>query len=210
LDARLNQGGVLVMDSGRTSAAYSGHVSLFAVWEGRYALRASPQVFIAPDEYGGAQVRDVGLGWSDQGLCSEIRNVEVNAWSGTAFQPRSPFRTLGPVTLQLRLENGRYRGTVDNRSGWVLEDCVLLTRGHKPSQPFRLGAGCTPIDRGTRDRVEHPEGASDRSQLFASIGRPEPGAVWLAGWLTSSPEPVHLVQPSLRSDTTLVLVVGRL
>lgn len=201
-EPRLQQFGLLRLESGQPLALYESTIFLDSLWEGKFSLDFSADADLSAATY---YPPDEGFALGLVNGRQELRNLSLNAWSGAALFLVEAHPLSGPIVLDLQVENGLATGTIHNRSDLTLEDCELY-QGGKRTALFRLPPGDLEVHFPLSDRP-HPL-APPRSTLRSSVGLGGK-ALYLTGFLPSSPDPVTSTQVSRRGDLTLVAVRKR-
>lgn len=134
----LNKISIIQSMPGSPAAVVRSYIGLFSPSRQAYQIDVSGGALVSPlaaeyDPWGGS---NVGGNMSVlQGEPSRVRGLSVNQWSMQTFMAESV--TAEPLTIQadLELREGHLIGTVTNRTGKRLSDCVLV----KSSNYARLG-----------------------------------------------------------------------
>ncbi|MCE7874696.1 hypothetical protein DYH09_30605 [bacterium CPR1] len=203
-EPRLEQFGLLRLESGQIRGLYEATIFLDTLWEGRYTLECGAEADLnAAGSYYGED-----LIAPETGLCNgrlEMRDLRLNAWSGTTLLLTESCPLPGPITLELERQGGRLVGHVQNDSGLTLQECQFSDRG-LASELFRLEPGRKSIAMALSKA--HPRDVSDQRRVLRdTIHRG--GGLWLTGFLAQSPDPVTCQGVGRRHDHSLIAVLLR-
>lgn len=199
---RLQQFGLLRLESGQPLGLYESTIFLDSLWEGKFTLDFSAEADLSAATY---YPPDDGFALGLVNGRQQLRNLSLNAWSGVALFLVEARPISGPITLDLRVENGVVLGTVHNQSDLTLEDCELY-QGGKRTGPFRLPPGDREVHFPLGDRPHSL--APPRGTLRSSVGLGGK-ALYMTGFLPRSLDPVTSSQVDRRGDLTLVAVRKR-
>ncbi len=205
---RLQQYGLLRLESGQKLGLYESTVFLDSLWEGKFTLECSPEADLNGGNYypwDGTEVDATEMGLSDGRL--QLRNLSLNAWSGTALSLSESETLRGPIELDVTWSSSQVVGTLRNRSGLTLQDCQLFYNGKK-TRLFPLPPGDTPVKLELLPEAsETGDGTRDILRGSVALGGK---AIYLTGFLPHSLDPLTASSIQRRTDLTLVAVRRRL
>lgn len=205
-EPRLTQFGLLRLESGERLGLYEATIFLDSLWEGKFTLECGPEADLTSDDsyfIDPSAPRVTPFGLSDGR--AELRDLALNAWSGTSLRLTQTLLLQGPIHLELQPVNGRMLGTLDNASGWTLEGCQIYHQGQRTSV-FSLPPGQLAVDMPLGGAAL--TGNAVRDTMRSSVGL-DPQSVYLTGFLPSSPDSLSTPGVQRRIDLTLVAVKGR-
>ncbi|GMU52779.1 MAG: hypothetical protein AMXMBFR33_19250 [Candidatus Xenobia bacterium] len=203
-EPRLEQFGLLRLESGQNRGLYEATVFLDTLWEGTYTLECGAEADLsAAGSYYGEDLIASGTGLCNGRL--EMRDLKLNAWSGTTLLLTESRPLPGPVTLVLERQGDRLVGYVQNDSGLTLEECQFSDRG-LASEFFRLEPGRKSIAMAL-SKAPPRDPSEQRRVLLDTVHRG--GGLWLTGFLAQSPDPVTGQGVGRRRDENILAVLLR-
>lgn len=203
-EPRLEQFGLLRLESGESRGLYEASVFLDTLWEGSYTLECGAEADLsAAGSYYGESLVSSGTGLRNGRL--QMRDLKLNAWSGTTLLLTESCPLPGPITLELARQGDRLVGHVQNDSGLTLVECQFSDRG-LASEFFRLEPGRRAISMALFKSP--PRDSADQHRVLRDTVH-RGGGLWLIGFVSESPDPVSGPGVGRRRDHNLLAVLLR-